>query len=50
MTYKSYQHRCYACRQTIRSMGLARHRSGKQHQENVAAAKKAGQAYWIERL
>jgi len=50
MVYKSYRHHCYACRKTIYSMGLARHRSGKKHQENVAEAKKAGRAYWIERL
>lgn len=47
MTHKSYQHHCFACNRTIRSMGLARHRSGKKHQENVAAAKKAGKAYYI---
>ena len=35
MVYKSYEHYCYACRKTIRSMGLATHRSGKEHQENV---------------
>lgn len=50
MTYKSYDHYCYACRKTISSMGLASHRRGKEHLENVAKAKKEHGAYWIERL
>lgn len=50
MTYKSYEHYCYACRKTIRSMGLASHRRSKEHQENVIKAKKEKRVYWIERL
>jgi hypothetical protein len=51
MVYKHYQHYCYACRKTIVSgLGVASHRRSKQHQENVAKAKGAGRAYWIERL
>jgi len=50
MVYKRYEHRCYACKKTIHSMGIASHRRSKKHQENVTQAKKEGRAYWIERL
>lgn len=50
VTYKSREHYCYACRKTVRSMGLASHCHGKAHVENVAKAKREHRAYWTGRL